>query len=97
MASLALEHVRQHGLDGVDDAQVIDLDHIVDLIHVHRLDLGRQADAGVGHQQIDRPELRREFTDGRHHAGTLTYVRGGRTQSVDVTLGVWQASDVPAR
>jgi S1-C subfamily serine protease len=39
------------------------------------------------------------YVDQKNPGDTVrvTYLRGGRTQSVDVTLGVWQATDVPAR
>jgi S1-C subfamily serine protease len=39
------------------------------------------------------------YVDQKNPGDTVrvTYMRGGRTQTVDVALGVWQASDVPGR
>ena len=53
MAALALPHARQHGLDHVDDAEVVGVEHRPDLGVLALLDRGHVAVARVVHQDVD--------------------------------------------
>src|SRR5262249_14383651 len=61
---LLLQHRVHHGPGAVIDALQIDVDHVVELLVGHVLQLGVHDDAGVVHQAIDPTPARH---DGIHH------------------------------
>jgi hypothetical protein len=56
---------------------IVDANHVVDRGAVHRLERRRNADAGTGDEQIDRPERLAEFAEGRQRLLTIGDVGDG--------------------
>ena len=64
MALPALEHFGQHGFDGINRAEQIDANHLLDVSDVDGRQERRHADAGIGDEQVHGAELTPNFTNG---------------------------------
>jgi hypothetical protein len=52
-----VSETRRRGLDGEKDPTHVDVEHPVEIFHVHRRDITTQQDAGVDNRNIQFPEM----------------------------------------
>ena len=79
MAAPSREHRGQDRVDGVDHAQDVDPERLLDRLDVHGLERRGHADARVGDQQVGRPERLGQLLDrGRSPAPVADVGRSPR-------------------
>src|SRR5262249_9046826 len=57
VTTAAFEHVRQDGIDGIDDAEEVDAHQAFHVGGVEGIDIAGNTDAGVGDEKIDGAEF----------------------------------------
>ena len=75
-----LDHLRQHGADGIDRPDQIYVDDLRGLCDIQIARIGRTADPSVGDHNIDMPELRAKFIRGFFYRFGRRHIRGKNTR-----------------
>src|ERR1700692_1023912 len=72
-----ISETRRRGLDGEKDPTHVDVEHAVEIFHVHRRDVTKQQDASVDNRNIQFPEMIHGLRNGRFDSSRI------RTISLD--------------